>query len=166
MTLAIIDMQPKYSACQSVVDDVCEAVEQAKRAKDYIVVVELVHDCELGRPNVKTHASIMKAIGNYRYCEKTTKVATDGSKEIIAVCKKNGFDQNNFSICGVNRCACVADTISGLHKLNKSTKITILESAVGCFHQSACSSRCGKYKTTLDILKHWHGLESPYIKAI
>lgn len=125
-TLCVVDMQPKYPAALTIMKEVIREIELAKQRGDGIVFIELKPD-----DNGKTHQSLLDVAHADKYSKiaYTTKTGGDGSNEFIDAAAE-WFPLKRIRICGVNRDACVMDTVRGLVALvSKKVKLELAFSA-------------------------------------
>lgn len=123
-TLCVIDMQPGFNASEDIINEVTKEIELAKRRKDGIVFIELNPDL-----NGNTHKVLLDVahMGGYEKIACTTKYGGDGSSHFIDTVGATGwFPLKRVRVCGVNRGACVRDTVNGLvHLIPKSIKLEL-----------------------------------------
>lgn len=122
--LVIVDMQDYFSATKNVVQENIEAIKTAIKNKFFILVLEFGPK-SYGR----TNKSIRDAIGKYEWHDYVTKWSNDGSVEAKDVLDEFDIRPKRIFVTGVNRSACVRETVIGLTKLYESTPITILHIA-------------------------------------
>lgn len=110
-TLFVVDMQDGFYAYAECLKDVIREIRLAKRRNDPIVFVELDP-----KYNNKTRPELIKAAesGGYKKLAVTTKIGGDGSVKLVTAAKNAGFKYDHVRVCGVNRGACVSNTINGL----------------------------------------------------
>ena len=125
-TLAIIDVQPKFSAAEKILDQVVRQIKLARRRSDGIVLVEL------GGP--QSHDEIYQALHGYNRFVVANKNSSDGSREVIDAIYENHYALDRIRLCGVNTCACVLSTLRGLMALDVVQRIEIASDAVRCQH--------------------------------
>jgi nicotinamidase-related amidase len=121
-TLCIVDMQPKFPASDHILSQVIWKVEEAKKNKWYIVVLEY-HN--YGR----TNAALRNILRGYKRKVYITKYDDDGSSEFAEAAHRNKFSLKNVIVMGVNRGWCVRDTIAGLIDHGKINSILIAKDA-------------------------------------
>lgn len=121
-TLFVVDMQHGFSSYTNCMTDVIREIELAKRRNDPIVFVELTPDS-----SGKTRPKLIKAAesGGYKKLAITTKAGGDGSKELVAAAKASGFQFKHVRVCGVNRNACVSNTIRGLMLMDDVQRVEV-----------------------------------------
>lgn len=132
--LYVVDMQPGFNASLRILDETIREINLAKRRRDHIVFVELVPES-----NRATHGQLLEAAGHggYDKISRITKLRGDGSVEFLAEAEKVEFQYKRVRVCGVNRHACVRNTIDGLReRLPKNIGIEI-----AC---AATADSCGK----------------------
>lgn len=126
-TLCIVDMQTTFAGTPKALEGTLNQIRLAKRRKSGIVVLELVN-CGETVPEIHT------ALNNYdpRKVNFISKIGGDGSKEFIQAAEAKDMWLKRIRVCGVNTCACVMNTISGLqHQLPKS-RLEVAWEAVNC----------------------------------
>jgi hypothetical protein len=123
-TLCVVDMQPGFNACYSIVQETVREIRLAKKRGDGIVFIEL-HP----RPNGKTLSRLKEVAhaGGYKKIVYTKKNWDDGSLEFIDAAGAAGwFPLKRVRVCGVNRGACVMSTVKGLIDIiSKNVKIEL-----------------------------------------
>jgi nicotinamidase-related amidase len=131
-TLCVIDMQPGFGACYEIVEETIREINLAKRRGDGIVFVELNTQY-----NKETLPQLKEAAhaGEYDKIAYTHKTVGDGSAVFLqAVEEANWFPHKyklhplrRIRVCGVNRHACVENTVLGL--LTRAPKESRIEVA-------------------------------------
>ena len=106
--LYVVDMQYGFPASEKIIDETIREIRLARRRKDHIVFVELAP-----LSNGITHGQLLETAGVKR-TSRIKKRGADGSEEFIAEIKKIGLKHKRVRVCGVNRDACVMNTVSGL----------------------------------------------------
>lgn len=135
-TLVIIDMQPRFGASDSVVDQVCNLIQLWKDRKWPILLVEYRQQYS-GQCGQRTHQVIRDLLRFYRKKWRIFKDQDDGGWFIwSAACKHNL--PKHFVLCGVNTCACVQRTALGLCRVGAEEVIKVEVEDVAC----ACSCGC------------------------
>ena len=129
-TLAIIDVQPKFSAAEEILDQVVHQIKLARRRSDGIVLVEL------GGP--QSHDEIYQALHGYDKFVVANKNSSDGSREVIDAIYNNKYALDRVRVCGVNTCACVFFTLKGLMALRVFKCIEIAGNAINCMCNRGC----------------------------
>ena len=127
-TLCVVDMQPGFNASENIINEVIKEIELAKRRKDGIVFIELNPEF-----NGSTHKVLLDSahMGGYEKIAYATKHGGDGSSHFIDTVGASGwFPLKRVRVCGVNRGACVRDTVKGLVRLmSKSIGLELAFSA-------------------------------------
>jgi hypothetical protein len=117
-------MQPGFGACHEIVNETIREIKLAKRRGDGIVFLELSP-----APNGKTLPALVEAAhaGGYDKIAYATKNGGDGSVEFVdAAGAAEWFPLKRVRVCGVNRHACVENTVRGLINLiSKKAKIEV-----------------------------------------
>ena len=111
-TLYVVDMQPGYAGSLHIINEVIREIKLAKRRKDIIAFVTLCANSGYG----ETHPQLIDAAkeGGYERVLHTTKLGGDGSQELIALMNSVSTPLKRVRVCGVNRSACVWNTVYGL----------------------------------------------------
>jgi hypothetical protein len=111
-TLYVVDMQPGYTGSLNIIDEVIREIRLAKRRKDIIAFVTLSANSGYGN----THPELIDAAkaGGYKRVLYTTKLGGDGSQELMALMDSVRTPIKRVRVCGVNRSACVWNTVYGL----------------------------------------------------
>ena len=121
-TLCVIDMQPEFRASFSIRSAVVNQINIANKLNDAVVLVEFF-------PFESTHYELIKAAQKNNKFSRIRKYGNDGSHNIITECGKKGYSLENVRVCGVNRAACVLDTIEGLAFALKESNISVIWAA-------------------------------------
>ena len=110
--LYIVDMQPGYPGSFNIIDEVIREINLAKRRDDVVAFVTLMADSGYG----KTHPQLLDTAraGGYQKVLQTTKNGADGSNELMALLAQNNTTPRRVRVVGVNRGACVFNTVQGL----------------------------------------------------
>jgi len=123
-TLCVVDMQPGFNACYSIVQETIREIRLAKRRGDGIVFVELNPQY-----NKETLSELKEAAhaGGYEKIAYAKKTGGDGSAEFVDAAGAAGwFPLKRVRVCGVNRGACVIDTVRGLiGMISKNVRIEL-----------------------------------------
>ena len=123
-TLCVVDMQPAYPASLEIMKEVTREIELAKRRGDGIVFLELNPGT-----NGETHQELRDAAhaGEYSKIAYASKVSGDGSHEFVdAAGAAEWFSLKRVRVCGVNRGACVMDTVRGrVGLISKKVKLEL-----------------------------------------
>lgn len=122
--LVIVDMQDYFCATKNVIQENIEAIQTAIKNKFFILVLEFA-------PKIygKTNKKIRDAIGQYEWHDYVSKWGNNGSDEVKDVLDEFDINPKRIFVTGVNRSACVRETVIGLTKFYESTPITILHVA-------------------------------------
>lgn len=145
-TLVIIDMQSGFHTANAhrTISNVIKQVKRAKKFKENILVVEYL-------PHVNyeaTRPEIMRSIGSYPHI-KVYKYRDDGSQPILEACKYHSYPTDIFRVCGVNTNACILDTLKGLFRRNKTSKLEVVPAACnGHYGNDIFDKFTIKYKVT------------------
>jgi nicotinamidase-related amidase len=152
-TLVIVDMQDEFGVGKkpALIKAVVRKIRLAKKLGYGIVVVEYgqAEDYEefIGGD---THYKIARELNGYGRDAFVVKHKDDGSPQIVHAIENYGFNRNNIYVCGVNTCACVYATVSGLAKRLPASAVYILA--------DACSCMCGcEVRGHIASLRHRHG---------
>lgn len=133
--LIVVDMQECFEAAndKETILNVIKAVKEAREKELYIFLLEYSN-------REGTLTEITDHLIGYDKCYHVSKDSDDGSEELmesieyIKVIEKKEVDIDEFIVCGVNTCACVARTVSGI--IEKCDKIiTLLGDACNCITQ-------------------------------
>lgn len=124
-TLIVVDMQPKFAASAEIIEAVVHQVKLAKQRKAGVILVE--YESRNGSPHDPTWPAIYDAC-QWKLGRATviTKKDDNGGSEVARALDATGFNQERLRVVGVNRSACVIDTISGLHKLMPKAQIEMV----------------------------------------
>lgn len=127
-TLAIIDMQAgEDNARESLlVRSLKRLMKAAIKGQWGILAVELVDGDELRRPTNHGLLCLTEQYSRLRVC---TKKQDNGSAEIIAACRKNGFSLAQLLIGGVNTDVCVKSTVLGLATALQDSIVQVVKDA-------------------------------------
>jgi nicotinamidase-related amidase len=121
--LYIVDMQPGFSASNSIIEETLKEIELAKKNNDWIIFVELTP--KSSKPTHKKLTRFARKNG-YQKVKVITKPNSDGSEEFIGAAKGLNLNYKKVKVCGVNRHACVLATVKGLdEKLPEAMKIEV-----------------------------------------
>ncbi len=122
--LCVVDMQPGFGACYNIVKETIREIRLAKRRGDGIVFIELNPGY-----NRETISELKEEAhkGGYEKITYTKKTGGDGSAEFIDAAGAVGwFPLKRIRVCGVNRGACVMDTVRGLiNMVPKNVRIEV-----------------------------------------
>lgn len=123
--LVIVDMQPVFKAAndQSTIDQVCLEIKNARRKGWWIAVLEYACPGE-SKDLRETNSQIMKALAGYKRVLLVSKVAEDGSVELLDALNRRGIRMRRMIICGVNTGRCVAETMFGVMEKRMSLPVT------------------------------------------
>lgn len=119
-TLVIVDMQPRFdtSNCFRTRKNVRRLAKLFKAKKWPIVVLEY-------HGYGDTHEEIMDELRSYENLHRKVKFDDDGSQEVL----ETNIPLDSVVVCGVNLCACVADTCAGLASKLPNSQITAIKFA-------------------------------------
>lgn len=150
--LYVVDMQPGYPGSFNIIDEVIREIKLAKRRKDVIAFVTLSANSGYGN----THPQLIDAAisGRYERVLYTTKVSGDGSHEFIHLMNSVKEPYKRVRVCGVNRGACVWNTVLGLIK-NLSQSVSI---------ELACDATSDGLSKGQHLWDHTGYIEKEYIK--
>lgn len=125
-TRVIIDMQEDFSAaCRpEVICGVKKEIEIAILENAPIIIVEYI-DCG------KTRKEIIDLVDCLDLAVKVKKSGDCGTRVVLNAIKKNKFPSDHIRVCGVNTDWCVRETVNGLLRSLKETKIELVKSACG-----------------------------------
>lgn len=111
-TLCVVDMQPGFWSSDSIIKEVIREIKLAKRRNDGIVFLEMRPDFHNKTHNVLIDTAKSGGYAKVTYAEKKY---NDGSDEFVKAVNVSGWSKlKRVRVCGVNRNACVNDTIHGL----------------------------------------------------
>ena len=145
--LAVVDMQPGYSASKACLANVIELVAKSMRHSLPILVIELnPESCK------ETYPEITDLLKGYRKYSKITKISDDGSLEFKDFIESDPLGQkvnlDKIRVCGVNANCCVRATALGLDKKYEQSKIIV--------HYEACCGTSGNMNQSFrDNDWHW-----------
>jgi len=121
--LYVVDMQSTYEASANIVEEVLREIELAKERDDYVIFVEF--------GNTETLPKLKTAVEEYDKTSVLRKASGDGSTQFIAEMEKMKKPVESVRVCGVNKGACVYNTVTGLiDRLPKSVKVELACDAV------------------------------------
>lgn len=150
-TLCVVDMQDFFSTSVYCLDGVLKEIKLAMRRKAPIVVLEY-NGC--GRST----DPIRKVLRNYRKKRYVTKHDDDGGQELLEILDKKGWSQEKIRFAGVNRSACVLETVDRVRDNVPHCEVEIAIDATWCsnpnggYHQLR---RRGKLVNTANASKPW-----------
>lgn len=127
-TLCVVDMQPIFLAYAECENAVLREIRLARRRNDGIVFLEMnvVKGSHKGTiPKLLNEAKR----GGYNKVAVSVKRYADGSLQFLNAARRRGFNISKIRVCGVNRHACVKNTIEGLLDTLTDPKIEIVWSA-------------------------------------
>ncbi len=120
-TLCIVDMQPRFDACQRpwMIRNVRREIRSAKYRRDAIILMEFAG-------YGPTDKRILEALRWYRKKLRIIKYQCSGSVKILQALEDKGWD-TDLRIVGVNTDECVARTINDLHDSKKVTQTLVAD---------------------------------------
>ncbi len=123
--LVVVDMEPGY---RSAMDKeqyraVRELIRAARQADSFIVFLEFLDE--------GTFANLLKLVRGYDMFVQEAKGQCDGSDEVIAACRRGGYDMNNFVVCGVETHVCVQETAQELARQLPNATVEVVMEACG-----------------------------------
>lgn len=145
--LIVVDVQPNFSAAETVIPAVKTQVRKAMREGLHIVFLEFGGDWY-----DPTFHEITDLVENYEFKQTVSKVWDDGSEEVAdALWGQWGLRAGTpLRVCGVNTGACVADTAQGLAKMGFDVTVV----------QKACGDSNGDHENQIE---YWH--ENPHLNV-
>jgi len=122
--------------------NVIREIAIAKENQQHIVVLELAGDGE-------TEQKIKEVLDNYDKKHYIIKHNNSGCGNLMNYLDGKNLDFNNFKICGVNSCSCVAATAQGL--VDKHDKnIIMIDDACNCRLEDDEHEHTGLRKTSIE----------------
>jgi nicotinamidase-related amidase len=145
-TLVVVDMQPYYTSSQvkSVMKAVVKEVEDARKAKQKVVVVQYgeSNDTELGRMK-RVDPRVLHPLEKYPKVRRVVKKAVDGGNDVAAVLseeERNG----QIDFCGVEQSVCVKETAQTTKKLCPTAEVNVLTYACNDYESRTYASQLVK----------------------
>lgn len=121
--LLVIDMQPRFAAVESIIDNVAKEIERAKQRDEWIVFLKV------GKGRVAYRLTSLTR----RYYKRLmlTKYWDDGAPELFFALTRRSHRLNaktigrvqTIRVCGVNTGACVYSTVRSLALLNVRVEV-------------------------------------------
>jgi len=112
--LYVVDMQEGFTASSVIIEEVMKEIRLAHRRLDPVIFVELN-----AKHNGNTLSRLRKANVNYPHFHSITKSWSDGSGEFLNLWKSLNSPIHAVRVCGVNRHACVYETVRGFVNLSE-----------------------------------------------
>lgn len=125
--LVVVDMQTGFRTTKSIVPNVEKVIRQAITKRQVIIFLELSNNTW---GNI--YQELVDAVEHYPLAFMVRKADTDGSLEVWEFLKQLKYHPELITFCGVNRCACVRQTIVGLRRHGYQHKVVIVKDACNC----------------------------------
>lgn len=136
-TLVIVDMQSEFKVVSNprLMAAVIRKIRLAKLLEYGIVIVEYGQADGFDEwTGGDTHHRILNELQDYKHKTFVVKHVDNGAPQIIEAMEYYGYNRHHVYVCGVNTCACVYATVSGLAKSLPDASVYILSDACRCTH--------------------------------
>lgn len=149
-TLVVVDMQPIFAPSPRVIANVAREIELAKAA-GYAVVFLEIPGWGWNDAYPPTYPELLALVRDYPRKQRHYKSIADGSVFVLDACRRYGFCQSKFRVCGLHTDACVLSTVNGLLRSAPQAMVVVVQDA--CHASFGCEATCwDAYPVTRNLL--------------
>lgn len=123
--LIVMDMMLEFKASRDpeTLAAVAAEIRAAMSRNEAIIFVEYAGG------NSSTYRELLEIVEGYSFFTVVEKHTDGGAEEVFEACMDNGYWPENFRIVGVNADGCVFQTVEGLRKRLKNSRIEVIRAA-------------------------------------